>query len=288
MRKLVLLPALVALVAASELPDTAPVPPDNPQPADSSSEQSAPASAEGAKTSGSDASPAAEAKDTARERTGDGTTAGDPDAGTGEDETDLADPATAPDQRPEPVDEAAIARCETELRALGAVFERRDTIDGDGTCGVYKPYNLREAAPGVIVKPDTELTCAAALATARWVRDEVLPATQALGDDVELSVVAHASTYVCRTRNNQPDAKISEHARGAAIDIASFNFEGHDPIPVVPRAGKGTIEEAFQRSVRAGACMHFTTVLGPGTDEYHDNHLHMDLAERKGDYRLCQ
>jgi hypothetical protein len=29
-------------------------------------------------------------------------------------------------------------------------------------------------------------------------------------------------------------------------------------------------------------------VLGPGSDAFHDDHLHLDLAERRGGYRLCQ
>jgi len=29
-------------------------------------------------------------------------------------------------------------------------------------------------------------------------------------------------------------------------------------------------------------------VLGPGADRAHELHLHVDLAERRGGYRLCQ
>jgi len=40
--------------------------------------------------------------------------------------------------------------------------------------------------------------------------------------------------------------------------------------------------------VRKSVCAHFTTVLGPGSDGYHENHIHVDLAERRGGYRMCQ
>jgi hypothetical protein len=30
------------------------------------------------------------------------------------------------------------------------------------------------------------------------------------------------------------------------------------------------------------------TVLGPGSDGYHEHHIHVDLAERRGNYRMCQ
>jgi hypothetical protein len=276
-RGLLLAPALLLLVAAADLPEQAPVPADAARPAD-------PPSAPDDALAEPDAEPAVDADtdDTGGE-------AGVDDDGDAEAPGDAGeDEAAAVPAAPEPLSDAAIAACEAELGRIGAVFERRDPIAGDEGCGVPQPYNLRQPAPGVILKPDTELTCPAALATARWVRDVVQPSVRALGEGVDLAEVTHASTYVCRSRNNQPDAKISEHARGTAIDIAGFDLEGRDPIPVVPRAGKGTIEEAFQTAVRAGACLHFTTVLGPGSDDYHDDHLHLDLAERGSGYRLCQ
>jgi len=30
------------------------------------------------------------------------------------------------------------------------------------------------------------------------------------------------------------------------------------------------------------------TVLGPGSDGYHEEHIHLDLAERHNGYRICQ
>jgi hypothetical protein len=96
------------------------------------------------------------------------------------------------------------------------------------------------------------------------------------------------STYVCRRRNNSATGKMSEHAIGNAIDIMSFEFKGRDPIPVSPRAGDGTVEEAFQRAVRGGACLHFTTVLGPGSNASHADHLHLDIIRRNRGYRLCR
>jgi hypothetical protein len=29
-------------------------------------------------------------------------------------------------------------------------------------------------------------------------------------------------------------------------------------------------------------------VLGPGSDGYHEDHVHVDLAERRGGYRVCE
>jgi len=33
---------------------------------------------------------------------------------------------------------------------------------------------------------------------------------------------------------------------------------------------------AFQRALNAAACLYFTTVLSPGSDETHRDHMHLD------------
>ena len=55
-----------------------------------------------------------------------------------------------------------------------------------------------------------------------------------------------------------------------------------------PRVEDSTLEGAFQRTATAGACLHFTTVLSPGSDAAHETHLHLDVLERKGGYRYCR
>lgn len=198
------------------------------------------------------------------------------------------DEAPPPDPAPAAPDEEALAKCERSLEALGAEFERRAAIDGPGRCGLPATYAVTKIVRGVSVSPETELTCDTALAAARWIRQVVVPATRVFGDDVRLTGIRQASTYVCRTRNGQPDAKISEHARGGAIDVTAFEFEGRKDLSVAPEQRKGSDAMAFQKAVRAGACLHFTTVLGPGADAFHDDHIHLDLARRRGGYRLCQ
>ena len=85
-----------------------------------------------------------------------------------------------------------------------------------------------------------------------------------------------------------PDGKLSEHAFGNAIDIMAFGFKDGSQIKVAPREREGSREESFQDAVRATACLHFTTVLGPGSDDAHSNHLHLDVIARSGGFRLCQ
>ncbi|WP_420407068.1 extensin family protein [Hoeflea sp.] len=253
------LPAAVLVLAGAELPETGPVPEAKPAQATAPSEATA---------KDSDAS-SPEQPDTASDKT--------------------APPAEELPgiEAPEP-ELADLKTCEADLKRLGVVFERQEAIIGENGCGIVAPYSISEIAKDVTISPATSMRCPTALSLARWVSDVVMPATAAFHDDIHLSEIRHGSTYVCRRRNNAATGKMSEHSIGNAIDIMSFSFEGRDPIPVSPRAGDGTMEEAFQRAVRAGACLHFTTVLGPGSDSNHNDHLHLDIIERSSGYRLCQ
>ena len=102
-----------------------------------------------------------------------------------------------------------------------------------------------------------------------------------------LLALDQASTYICRKRNNADTGKISEHAHGNAVDIARFTFKSGKTFSIEPRMKDSTLEGAFQRSITAAACLHFTTVLDPGSDSAHETHLHLDVIERKGGFRYC-
>ncbi|WP_375590688.1 extensin family protein [Hoeflea alexandrii] len=290
MRRVFLLPLIVTLSMGVKLPETGPVPVESPR------GETAKGKAVAVPAVPAPAVPVPEAKPD-----GDTSTA-KPPLGAFEENSDQSGQAGSAGQEAEesenadklpvisapPVDEAALASCEAELRKLGAVFDRQDPIRGENGCGIEAPYSIEQIVPGVSLSPASQLRCPTALAMARWMDAVVVPAAEALPDAVTLARLNHGSTYVCRRRNNSATGKMSEHAIGNAIDIMSFEFKGRDPIPVSPRAGDGTVEEAFQRAVRGGACLHFTTVLGPGTNASHADHLHLDIIERKRGYRLCQ
>ena len=49
------------------------------------------------------------------------------------------------------------------------------------------------------------------------------------------------------------------------------------------------VSRLFREQMRTLACAaRFTTVLGPGSDGYHEEHIHLDLIERSHGYRICQ
>ena len=52
---------------------------------------------------------------------------------------------------------------------------------------------------------------------------------------------------------------------------------------------KGSPEEqGFLRDVQGSACDQFTTVLAPGSNRFHYDHIHVDLMRRASGRRICQ
>lgn len=182
------------------------------------------------------------------------------------------------------------AACRLGLFALGAKWQAAAPVSDpqDRDCGIARPIRLMQVVPGVDIPGGALMRCDLALALGLWTRDFVQPAAQHLAGSPRLTGLVPGSTYQCRIRVGSGQDKISQHALGNAFDVMAFRFEGRDDLPVSPRQDSGDMAEAFQRAVRGAACLYFTTVLGPGSNAAHDDHLHLDLAARKGGWRLCQ
>jgi len=187
-------------------------------------------------------------------------------------------------------DPEALKECYSALRALGTAFEEAEAItnSSDAACGIEKPVRVTALPGDVELRPAGHMRCETALALSRWTKDHATPAAEYLPERGPLVAIEHGSTYICRRRNNLPTGELSEHAYGNAVDIMGFQFETGAPIAVEPRERDGTMAEAFQDAVRATACLNFTTVLGPGSDASHADHLHLDVKSRRNDFRLCQ
>jgi hypothetical protein len=119
-------------------------------------------------------------------------------------------------------------------------------------------------------------------AVAQFVRGDLASAAADLG--APLSSIVAADAYDCRNRNRQQAAKLSEHGRANALDLSAVRLANRTSHSLTSVA----VPESFRARVREGACRYFTTVLGPGSDAYHNEHVHLDRAERTRGYRLCQ
>ena len=87
--------------------------------------------------------------------------------------------------------------------------------------------------------------------------------------------------------NGQRGAPISEHAFGNALDIASFTLADGRKMTVKDGWRGAPEEQGFLRDVHASACQHFTTVLAPGSNVYHYDHIHVDLSRRASGRSIC-
>lgn len=121
-----------------------------------------------------------------------------------------------------------------------------------------------------------QITCSEANSLNAWVASSVQPAAREIyGQQVVAFKVA--ASYACRPRNNLRGAKLSEHGHGNAIDIAAFTLADGREIVVLTGYYGNRQDQRFLRTVRAQACGIFHTVLGPGSDAFHANHIHLDM-----------
>lgn len=149
-----------------------------------------------------------------------------------------------------------------------------DINEGNG-CGVTHAYKIN-AVSGVQFVNGATINCETADTLNQWLNRTVQPAAQAIYGQRVVSVTVAAS-YSCRPRDNVSGAKLSEHGLGDAIDFSVFTLEnGHD-ISVERDYYGAPNDQQFLRRIRQEACGPFHTVLGPGSDSYHRNHIHLDL-----------
>jgi hypothetical protein len=139
----------------------------------------------------------------------------------------------------------------------------------------------------VAVKPAATLACPIVSVLDRWLADSVQPAAQRWFG-ARVVEIKQISAYSCRGMNGNSRAHISEHAFGNALDIASFTLADGRQVSV--RDGwRGLPEEqGFLRDVEAAACQQFSTVLAPGSNAHHYNHIHLDLMRRASQRVICQ
>jgi hypothetical protein len=181
-------------------------------------------------------------------------------------------------------------------------YERRPLVDAPGLPRDAPRASAREPPPGalgpargipptpaftpVAVSPPATLACPIVSELERWIAGAVQPAAMRwFGSPV--AEIKQISAYSCRGMNGNSRASISEHAFGNALDIAAFTLADGRKI-TVKNGWRGLPEEqGFLRDVQAAACDQFSTVLAPGSNVYHYDHIHVDLMRRRDGHRAC-
>jgi hypothetical protein len=175
-------------------------------------------------------------------------------------------------------------------------YDRRQVI------GVAKPVSRTDPPPPMLgpasapplataigpvgVSPAATLACPLISVLDQWITEAVQPAAMKwFGEPVV--EIKQISAYSCRGMNGDPNATISEHAFGNALDIAAFTLADGRKLDVQHGWHGSPEEQAFLHDVQASACEQFTTVLAPGSNAFHYNHIHVDLMRRRNDRHAC-
>jgi hypothetical protein len=139
----------------------------------------------------------------------------------------------------------------------------------------------------VAMRPAATLACPIVSVLDRWLADSVQPAAQRWFG-ARVVEIKQISAYSCRGMNGNSHAHISEHAFGNALDIAAFTLADGRRVTVKDGWRGMPEEQGFLRDVQAAACQQFNTVLAPGSNVYHYDHIHVDLMRRASQRVICQ
>src|SRR6478736_4300844 len=199
-------------------------------------------------------------------------------------------PAEAPAEAAKPGEPSAPSpqpsACRLALTDTIAIAPSIPDIHGAGGCGGEDLVRLEAIVlpdkRQVSVKPAAILRCAMASALADWIRTDIAPLAAGLGSAI--SDLDNFDSFECRGRNRVVGARLSEHSRANALDVRAFKLANGRSTSLTDRS----MPRELRENVLHSACARFTTVLGPGSDWYHEDHIHFDLMERRNGYRICQ
>jgi hypothetical protein len=176
--------------------------------------------------------------------------------------------------------------CRIALTEQIAIAPSIPPIRGPGACGGEDLVRLEAIVlpdkRKVAVTPPATLRCTMATAIADWVRTDLVVIAAGLGS--EPTGLDNYDSYECRGFNRIPGAHLSEHGRANALDVRAVKLSDGRAITLTDRNVPRELREQVLHSV----CARFMTVLGPDSDWYHEEHIHLDLSERRNNYRICQ
>lgn len=201
---------------------------------------------------------------------------------------DLPMPAPAiPTTSPEAGKPAGPSACLASFAERGGIALPSAPESSNEACAIEDPVTFRSVAmaDGSRVEIDSAVTlrCSFALEVVGWLRDDLPPIVT--GANGTLARLVGVGGHACRPRNGVAGAPISEHASGNALDVSALGLKDGRTISLID---SDTATRALRESLQKSACARFTTVLGPGSDSSHKDHLHLDMRKRPRDFKLCQ
>jgi hypothetical protein len=209
--------------------------------------------------------------------------------------------------------------CILRLREKRVVFSRVPDLEGPRGCGYRDAVQVTAVGGAELSKPAI-LRCSIAEKIADWMDKSVQPAAESIYDSSVAKIVVFQS-YSCRVARGRRARsmkrfRLSQHARGNALDIAGFVLangraisvqshwrwrpkktakkSGRAPVAAGGRdsakseakseaknAGPKNDPRAFLLRISRDACVSFSKVLTPEYDWFHRHHIHLDMAPEK-------
>ena len=192
------------------------------------------------------------------------------------------------------VTESGIDECIARLETMG--IKARAAVapsKSNEACVIPVPIRIehvidRYGKGNTILFPNEPLIdCQLAEPLAHWIGEVVAPVF-AVNFASPLKAIRTGPGYECRNRNHETTGKLSAHAIGLAVDISGFELANGRILSV--GTGDDPVPEAILRTIRSAGCGWFTTILGPGSDADHANHLHLDMQRHGSNpgLRICE
>lgn len=180
--------------------------------------------------------------------------------------------------------------CLQDLTQAHARFQPLGSF-GEGHCSIANPVKISGtdtdwSRPGI-------LTCSMASTLVHFEAEVIQPlAMHHFGQPVRR--ILHLGTYDCRTQRNETTAaaarlgtskggRLSEHARGRAIDLSGVELADGTMVTVKNQWRAGGAAGAFLHELARASCHSFNVVLTPNHDRFHQDHIHLDI----GPHMLC-
>ena len=186
---------------------------------------------------------------------------------------------------------SAVDRCKLVLATTNIGGEILPPIGGSGGYGIAAPL-LVTSFGAVKVRPAAKLNCNMALATYKWLINDVQPMARRKYKSPVVAI-RQLSSYSCRSRRGSGTSRISEHSFGNALDVAGFSFANGRKLTLLKNwSTTGALfgigrDANFLFDAHKFACKNYATVLSPRYNKAHANHFHMDMG-RSGRYKICK
>ena len=167
-------------------------------------------------------------------------------------------------------------QCHIDLAREHILFRRLPDQRFAGGCsaiGAVQLVNMGTPAAGL-----RAMTCPLARQFARWSRESLQPAADQWLHS-RIVRMETFGTYACRTRDNIPGERLSQHAFANAVDVSGFQLEDGRHV-TVEQGWRGSDDRVrrFLRQIHQGGCRRFNIGLSPDADRFHYNHLHFDMG----------